>query len=86
MLEFDSSTLANMTAALDQGCKSLSGDLDTTENRKRLGAALVSAARSGRRSLVQLTEVVEQEAEAIRAAGQPGIHVAVDWLRRSIRG
>ena len=84
MLEFDSSTVANMTAALDQGCKCLSGDLDTTENRKRLGAALVAAAKSGKRSLIQLTEVIEQEVDAIRAPGQSGIHVAVDLLRRSI--
>lgn len=59
MLEFDSATLANLTAALDHGCKSLPPDFDTIENRKRLGDALLSAARSHRRSLVQLSEVAE---------------------------
>jgi hypothetical protein len=65
MLEFDSSTLANMTAALDHGCKMLSAQFDTAENRKRLGNALVSAARSHKRSLPQLIEVAEGEVAAI---------------------
>jgi hypothetical protein len=70
MLQFDSSTLANLTAALDHGCKSLPPDFDTTENRKRLGDALLSAARSHRRSLVQLSEVAEEVvAEIVRGSG-----------------
>jgi hypothetical protein len=65
MLEFDSSTLANMTAALDHGCKMLPTQFDTAENRKRLGNALVSAARSHKRSLPQLIEVADGELAAI---------------------
>ena len=65
MLEFDSSTLANMTAALDHGCKMLPAQSDTAENRKRLGNAIVAAARSYKRSLAQLTEVAEGEVAAI---------------------
>jgi hypothetical protein len=65
MLEFDSSTLANMTAALDHGCKMLPTQLDTAENRKRLGNAIVAAARSYKRSLAQLTELAEGEVAAI---------------------
>jgi len=65
MLEFDSSTLANMTAALDHGCKMLPVQFDTAENRKRLGNAIVAAARSYKRSLPQLTEVAEGEVAAI---------------------
>ncbi|MBI5320797.1 hypothetical protein [Bradyrhizobium sp.] len=65
MLEFDSSTLANMTAALDHGCKMLSGDVDTAGNRKRIGDAIIAAARSYKRSLPQLNEVAESEAAAI---------------------
>lgn len=64
MLELDSSTVANMTAALDHACKVLA-DLDTTENRKRIGNALISAAKSGKRSLHQLIEVANQEIDAI---------------------
>ena len=65
MLEFDSSTLANMTAALDHGCKMLPPQFDTAENRKRLGNALIAAARSHKRSLPQLIEVAEGEVAAI---------------------
>lgn len=65
MLEFDSSTLANMTAALDHGCKMLSRDFDTTSNRKRVGDAIIAAAKSYHRSLPQLIEVAEREAAAI---------------------
>jgi hypothetical protein len=65
MLEFDTSTLANMTAALEQGCKLLPVEFDTAENRKRLGDAIISAARSHKRSLSQLTEVVADEVAAI---------------------
>ena len=65
MLEFDSSTLANMTAALDHGCKMLPAQFDSAENRKRLGNALVAAARAHKRSLPQLTEVAEGEVAAL---------------------
>jgi len=65
MLEFENSTLANMTAALEHGCKMLSGDFDTSENRKRIADAIISAAKLRKSSLVQLTEVAQQEAAAI---------------------
>lgn len=45
MLEFDTNTLANMSAALDQACKLLSGEFDTKVNRKRIGDALVRGAK-----------------------------------------
>ena len=71
MLEFDNSTLANMTAALDHGCKMLSGDIDTSENRKRIGDAIIGAAKSHKRTLVQLSAVAEQEAGAILGQSRP---------------
>ena len=74
MLEFDSSTLANMTAALDHGCKMLPAQFDTAENRKRLGSAIVAAARSYKRSLPQLIEVAEGEVAAI--LGRPATSLA----------
>jgi hypothetical protein len=73
MLEFDNSTLANMTAALDHGCKMLPGDLDTSENRKRIGDAIVTAARSQKRTLVQLIEVAEYEAASILGQSRPSL-------------
>jgi hypothetical protein len=73
MLEFDNSTLANMTAALDHGCKMLSGNFDTSENRKRVGDAIVTAAKSQKRTLVQLSEVAEQEVAAILGQSRPSL-------------
>ena len=74
MLEFDSSTLANMTAALDHGCKMLQVQFDTAENRKRLGNAIIAAARSHKRSLAQFTEVAEGEVAEI--LGRPAMSLA----------
>lgn len=71
MLEFESSTLANMTAALETGCKMLSGDFDTPENRKRIGDALIGAARLRKSSLLHLTEVAQEEAAAIIEGSRP---------------
>ncbi len=65
MLEFDNSTLANMTAALDHGCKMLSDDLGTASHRKRIADAIIAAARSYQRSLPQLIEVAEREVDRI---------------------
>lgn len=79
MLEFDNSTLANMTAALDQGRKMLPVHFDTAENRKRLGEAIVSAARSHRRSLPQLIEVAQHEVAAI--VGRPSTSFADTILK-----
>lgn len=64
MLEFDGSTLANMTAALDRGCKLLPASHDTDCNRKRIAEALINAARSDKRALFQLIEIAELEAAA----------------------
>ena len=80
MLEFENSTLANMTAALDHGCKMLSGDFDTSDNRKRIGDAIIAAARSHKRSLPQLVEVAEDEATAI--LGQSRSWLADKILKR----
>lgn len=73
MLEFENSTLANMTAALEHGCKMLTGDFDTPENRKRIGDALISAARLRKFSLIQLTEVAQEEAAAITGGSRPSV-------------
>jgi hypothetical protein len=77
MLEFDNSTLANMTAALDHACKMLSGDLDTADNRKRIGDAIIAAAKSHKRSLSQLIDVAEREATAILGPPQPSLVGAI---------
>ena len=82
MLEFENSTLANMTAALEHGCKMLSGDFDTSDNRKRIGDALINAAKLRKCSLVQLIEVAEHEAAAIVGPSRPSL---VDTILRKFR-
>ena len=85
MLEFDNSTLANMTAALDDARKKLllSG-IDTSENRKRIGDALIAAANAGKRTLIQLTEVAQWEVRLITGSKPSTGQSAFDWLRRRL--
>jgi hypothetical protein len=56
LTEFDQTTIANMTAALDFICKKIPADKDTNELRKRIGDELVRCARMGRRSLIDLQQ------------------------------
>ncbi len=57
MLEFDTNTLAFMTAALEQSCKKLKDD--SPEARKFIAEKLKESARTGRRSMVALSEAGE---------------------------
>jgi len=83
MLEFDNSTLANMPAALDDACKKLlGGDLDTSENRKRVGDALIAAASEGKRTLIQFTEVAQREVRLISGSRPSTSQSVLDWVRR----
>jgi hypothetical protein len=50
LIEYDQTTLANMTAALDSVCKKLSASQDSPELRKRIADAMIKVARDGRRS------------------------------------
>jgi hypothetical protein len=51
LIEFDQTTMANMTAALDQVCRKIPPAKDSHETRKRIADAMVTCAKSGRRSL-----------------------------------
>ena len=82
MLEFDNSTLANMTAALDDACKKLSGNLNTSENRKRVGDALIGAANAGNRTLIQFTEVAQREVRLISGSKPSAVQSALNWIRQ----
>jgi hypothetical protein len=50
LIEYDQTTLANMTAALDSVCKKLSADRDSPQLRKRIADAMIKVAGEGRRS------------------------------------
>jgi hypothetical protein len=56
LTEFDQSTIANMTAALDFVCKKIRADADSNELRKRVADELVRCAHLGRRSLIELKQ------------------------------
>jgi hypothetical protein len=47
LIEFDQTTIANMTAALDQVCKKIPADKDGHETRKQIANAMVECAQSG---------------------------------------
>ncbi len=53
LTEFDQTTIANMTAALEYVCKKLPADKDTHELRKLLGDAIIQSASSGRLSYTE---------------------------------
>jgi hypothetical protein len=56
LTEFDQSTIANMTAALDYVCKKIPPDKDSNELRKRVADQLIRCARTGKRTLFDLQE------------------------------
>jgi hypothetical protein len=61
LTEFDQSTIANMTAALDYVCKKIPPDKDSNELRKRVADQLIRCARTGKRTLFDLQESGLQE-------------------------
>jgi ketopantoate reductase len=54
--DFDQSTIANMTAALDFVCKKIGADRDSNELRKRIADELIECARMGRHTLINLKQ------------------------------
>jgi ketopantoate reductase len=54
--DFDQSTIANMTAALDFVCKKIRADRDSNELRKRIADELMRCARMGGRTLIDLEQ------------------------------
>jgi hypothetical protein len=56
LTEFDQSTIANMTAALDHVCKKIPAEKDSTLVRKRIADEIIRGARSGKHTLGALQE------------------------------
>src|SRR5581483_8511901 len=52
LAEFDQSTMANMTAALEFVCRRIPKEKDTHDVRKRIADAMISRAKSGNRDYV----------------------------------
>ena len=72
LTEFDQSTLANMTAALDAVCKRIPADQDSYSLRKRIGDEIIACAHAGRRTYIDF-----------ETAGQ---RILKDALKRQKRG
>jgi len=56
LIEFDQTTMGNMTAALEYCCNQLPADKDSHETRKRIGDGIVACAKAGRRTLEDFQE------------------------------
>jgi hypothetical protein len=57
LINFDQTTMANMTAALDSVCKKIPKNKDSHETRRRIADAMVASAKSGRRTLADFQNV-----------------------------
>ena len=56
LIEFDQSTMANMTAALEYVCKKIPPDIDNHETRRIIANAMAASARGGKRTLANFQE------------------------------
>jgi|SRR5689334_17193838 hypothetical protein len=67
LTEFDQSTLANMTAALEYVCKRIPPEKDTPHLRKRIGATMIECANLGKRTFADFQNAgTDALAEALR--------------------
>ncbi len=56
LVDFDQTTLANMTAALEYVCKKIPAERDAQELRKEIANEIVACATRGRRTLVDFQD------------------------------
>ena len=68
LIEFDQTTIANMTAALDKVCKKIPPDKDNHETRKHIADAMVECAQSGRRTM---SEFQSADSKILEELAQP---------------
>ena len=57
LLQFDQTTLANMTAALKYVCRKLPYDRDNSGIREHIAEQIIAAANKGRAALAELMDV-----------------------------
>jgi hypothetical protein len=79
LIEFDQSTMANMTAALEHVCRKIPADIDNYETRKFIADAMMASARAGKRSLINFQEA---GLEALTKLARPKKR-AWPWLWRN---
>jgi len=74
IIEFDQTTIANMTAALDFVCKRIPPERNNAEMRKLIAAELIQCARSGKRNLAELQNA------GLRIATEPSKSRGFNWF------
>jgi hypothetical protein len=79
LTDFDQTTIANMTAALEYVCKKIPADRDTHALRKLLGEALIRSANSGRPGYVEFQNAGLKALDEILRPRKS------DWLARLFR-
>ena len=79
LIEFDQSTLANMTAALEFVCKRIPKDTDTAETRKQIADEMIACAKSGRRSYADFQDAGTKRLTEIVRSRRSGL---LGWFRR----
>jgi ketopantoate reductase len=78
LTEFDQSTIANITAALDLVCRKIPADRDTNELRKRIADELLQCARIGRRTVIELEQA---GMKIIKEVAKPAKSRLFGWWR-----
>ena len=78
MLEFDTNTIAYMTAALENACRDLKND--TTEGRTYIADRLEECAKAGRTSKFALNQAAQKAVAELN--GSRGVHSAANIIRR----
>ena len=66
-IEFDQTTMANMTAALEAVCKQLPAERDCPGSRKRIADAIFGCAKAGRRTLERCVRLADEANERLLA-------------------
>jgi hypothetical protein len=82
LIEFDQSTMANMTAALEHVCRKIPGDIDNYETREVIADAMMASARAGKRALINFQEA---GFEALAKLTRPQKRVWPRLLRKRTR-
>jgi hypothetical protein len=78
LLQFDQSTLAYMTAALEQVCKKIPPEIDSNALRKRIADEMIASARAYRRTFPDFEEAGLKVLNEMRPPSQ------LDWLLQKL--
>jgi hypothetical protein len=83
LTEFDQTTIANMTAALDYICKKIPKERDSNELRKRIAEELMRSARLGKRSVIDLQAAGLKLVQNTARRSQPRWFGLFNWRQKA---